>query len=97
MDFETLPLSALRKYRSIYKLSTPSAQSMNGYLLGGSIGKKTYSYKHSSRVSKSELAAAVKRHFMNTNTKESETIVDFIYSVRKQGELLIRYSFVYYY
>jgi histone deacetylase complex subunit SAP30 len=69
---------------------------MNGYLLGGSIGKKTYTYKNSNRVSKPELAAAVKKHFMGSNVKESETIVDFIYSVRKQG-MLLRLSFLYYY
>ncbi|ODQ65586.1 hypothetical protein NADFUDRAFT_50872 [Nadsonia fulvescens var. elongata DSM 6958] len=84
MDFESLPLDSLRKYKTLYKLSTPSALSHDGFLLNSAVGKKTYSYKHQNRVTKAELAAATKKHFMAQPVRESEIIVDFIYAVKNQ-------------
>uniref|UniRef100_A0A060THF2 ARAD1D38170p n=1 Tax=Blastobotrys adeninivorans TaxID=409370 RepID=A0A060THF2_BLAAD len=86
LDFDTLPLSALRKYRTAHRLQVPSALSWPGYMVHGGIGKKTSSYKASTRVPKEELAAAVKKHFLNHNVRESDAIVDFIYSIKKQDE-----------
>jgi hypothetical protein len=85
MDFETLPLSALRKYRIKNKLAIRSPLSLNGYLLDSSIGKKTISYRNRTRASKYEIASQVKKHFVNQPVRETETIVDFVYAIKRQG------------
>jgi histone deacetylase complex subunit SAP30 len=87
---DDLPVETLRKYREVHKLENQvsSALSHNGYLLRNnstSIAKRTFTAKHTNRVSKHELAAVVKRNFNQQTVRESEVIVDFIYSVNKQG------------
>lgn len=86
MNFDTLPLDSLRKYKSLHKLPTPSALTPNGYLLSGVMGKKTWSFKHRTRVNKPELAAAAKKHFMAQPVRESEIIVDFVYAVKNHDK-----------
>ncbi|KAG5359721.1 Transcriptional regulatory protein [Yarrowia sp. C11] len=86
MNFDTLPLESLRKYKSLHKLQAPSALTLNGYLLSGPMGKKTWSYKHRTRVNKPELAAAAKKHFMAQPVRESEIIVDFVYAVKNHDK-----------
>lgn len=86
LNFETMPLETLRKYKQYHKLSCPSAASWSGYLLNSTVGRKTHSFKSSGRVSKQELASSVKKHFMSQNVRESDTIVEFIYSVKHQDE-----------
>lgn len=91
---EDLPIETLRKYREVYKLGNQisSALSHNGYLLRNnstSLAKRTFTAKHSTRVSKHELAAVVKKNFNQQTVRESEVIVDFIYSVNKQGKLVV--------
>lgn len=91
VDLESLPVETLRKYRQVHKLSAsiPSALSHDGYLLNSAVGRKSYTAKHTSRVTKHELATVVKKHFAQQNVRESEVIVDFIYSVNRQGEYKI--------
>ncbi|CAN6621674.1 hypothetical protein TRVA0_008S02608 [Trichomonascus vanleenenianus] len=86
LDFESLPIEALRKYRLQNKLSTPSAESHPGWMLHCPLGKRTASQRTTNRVSKKELAAAVKKHFVAQSVRESDTIVDFIYSVKRQDD-----------
>lgn len=91
VNIDSLPVQTLRKYRQVHKLGAaiPSAVSYNGYLLNSAVGHKTLSAKNTNRVTKHELASVVKKHFAQQNPRESEVIVDFIYSVNRQGELLI--------
>lgn len=89
VGIDDLPVSVLRKYRQVHNLASvvPSALSHNGYLLKNNkpLGVKTFTGKHTTRVSKQELAAVVKKHFNQQTVRESEVVVDFIYSVNKQG------------
>ena len=98
---EDLPVEILRKYRTVHKLENQisSAMSHNGYLLRNnstSLAKRTFTAKHSNRVSKHELAAVVKRNFNQQTVRESEVIVDFIYSVNKQGKWCPKTLYDYY-
>lgn len=88
VSIDTLPVETLRKYRRIHNLSAtvPSALSSDGYLLNSAVGRKTLAARNSTRVSKHELAGVIKKHFAAQNPRESEVIVDFIYSVNRQGE-----------
>ncbi len=86
MDFDSLPLPVLRKYNYLHGLNTPSALSHNGSLLDSEIGRRTYSYKHKNRISKKELAGAVKNHVLSQPVRESEIIVDFLYAVHNQSK-----------
>lgn len=133
-EIDRLPVEALRKYRTSYKLPIHSSQTFNGYLLDCPVGRKTFSFRYGasgnaydrsiqalsnisekeardngmdedseskrpamqvpvsstshSRVTKRALSAVVKKNFSNQSVRESEVIVDFIYSVRTQGKLL---------
>ncbi|KAH3678300.1 hypothetical protein WICPIJ_008850 [Wickerhamomyces pijperi] len=87
LDFDSLPVHTLRKYRDHYGLSgTESCLTGSGYILQSKAGEKTYTAKNSSRVSKLELAANVKKHFLSTNVKESEVITNFLYRVNNQDK-----------
>jgi hypothetical protein len=61
---------------------------LSGYMLDGSVGKRTVSYKTCKRVPKSEVVMQVKRHFLTQTIRETDVIVDFIYSVKRQGMVL---------
>ncbi|KAK9447760.1 uncharacterized protein V1518DRAFT_420346 [Limtongia smithiae] len=86
INFEKFPDSALRKYRTHYGLPEKSNISGPGMLLNGSAGKRTFSYKHRTRITKDELAGAVKRHFAAQPTRETDMIVAFLYSARNQDK-----------
>lgn len=90
VNIESLPVQTLRKYRQVHKLGStvPSALSFDGYMLNSAVGRKTFAARHTNRVTKHELASVVKKHFAQQNPRESEVIVDFIYSVNRQGEYL---------
>ncbi|VVT56845.1 uncharacterized protein SAPINGB_P005332 [Magnusiomyces paraingens] len=86
-EIEDLPVDALRRYKAAYKIPQLGAQSFNGYLLNSAVGRKTWSYrigKSNNRVPKATLAQAVRRNFGNHSVRESDVIVDFIYSVKTQ-------------
>lgn len=84
MDFELMPLEALRRYRKKHGLLLPLAMSINGYLLGLEVGRKTHTGRTARRVTKTELALAVKKHFVNQVSRENDIITGFIYKVNNQ-------------
>ncbi|CCH41936.1 Transcriptional regulatory protein [Wickerhamomyces ciferrii] len=86
LDFDSFPDEALRKYRDHYGLPVKSSLTTNGYLLASEIGKKTYSFKSRDRVTKPDLANAVKKHFSTQTVKESEIITNFIYKANNQDK-----------
>lgn len=59
----------------------------DGFMLGGSVGKRTWSSKHLHRGTRSELAKAIKSHFENEPVKETDTIVNFVYAVKHQNDV----------
>ncbi|KAK9458143.1 hypothetical protein V1511DRAFT_491857 [Dipodascopsis uninucleata] len=84
LNFESFPVRALRKYKTTYNMPGLSSISEAGALLNGSVGKKTYSYKHRNRISKEELAGNVKKHFTAQTTRETEMIACFLYATNNQ-------------
>ncbi|KAK7206579.1 hypothetical protein BZA70DRAFT_274596 [Myxozyma melibiosi] len=88
VNFDTFPDDALRKYRASYSMPDKSSISNLGMLLNGKVGQRTYSYKHRNRITKEELAGAVKRHFIAQPAREVEMIAGFFYAVRHQNETL---------
>ena len=63
---------------------------LQGYLLGSELGKRTISYKRNvssvpgHRITKTEAASKIKKHFNSLSIKETECIPNFIYKVRNQ-------------
>ncbi|CAK7903136.1 hypothetical protein CAAN1_16S01002 [[Candida] anglica] len=85
LDFESYPSQALTNYSRKYNLGSESPSTINGYMLKSSIGKKTSSYKkHTKKVPTRELAATVKKHFINLPSRENEIITNFLYKVKNQ-------------
>lgn len=82
----------LHSYRHAYRLNTPSAfsRSMNQIVFSNpGIGRYSPTmarHQDRRRVSKEQLALAVRKNFNALAIHESEVIVDFIYSVKHQGE-----------
>lgn len=85
LDFNTLSDDALEKYRKHYGLNCPPAMSLNAYILGSEIGKKTYSYKvNEDKITKSDMANQVKKSFLALPCRENEIIACFLYKVKNQ-------------
>lgn len=69
-----------------YRLPVPSAsQSFNHIVLSSGIGKKSPS-RVRARTSKEQLATAVRKNFNAQPIQENDVIVNFLYSVKNQGE-----------
>lgn len=87
LNFEALPLTALRKYRARYNLPEPSPMTPEGFMLGGSVGKRTWSSKHLTRGTRNELTKAIEDHFAAEPIKETDTIVNFVYAVKHKDDV----------
>lgn len=87
VNFEALPLASLRKYRRRYNLPEPCPMTCEGFMLGGSVGKRTWSSKHSHRGTRNELTKAIKDHFAAEPIKETDTIVNFVYAVKHKDDV----------
>lgn len=86
MDFDTLPDRSLRRYKELYHLPVKDSMTMNGFLLGSELGRRTFSYKNKDRVTKPELAGLVKRHVFSQPVKEAEIITNFLYKVNNEDK-----------
>lgn len=97
----TLDTSVLHSYRHAYRLNTPSAfsRSMNRIVLANpGIGRYSPTMARQQdrrRVGKEQLALAVRKNFNALAIHESEVIVDFIYSVKHQGEFFLACGLVF--
>jgi histone deacetylase complex subunit SAP30 len=88
MGWDDIPLSVLHNYRQAYRLPVPSASSSyRNIVLSGGIGKKTPS-RVRARISRDALATAVRKNFNAQPIQENEVIVNFLYTVKNQGEFL---------
>ncbi|BFZ62950.1 hypothetical protein YB2330_004062 [Saitoella coloradoensis] len=96
LDFTSLPLSTLRKYRHTYNLAfTPTTypSALYGPLLNPSqnlnnareytMVKRSTTYHGSV---KDELAGVVRKHFVAMPIKDNDVIVNFLYSVKNRDK-----------
>lgn len=134
LDFETLPVSVLNKYKKKFGLDVPDAMTDYGQMLGfDGVGSKSWTSRsnahaqtsqlgtanshnssggqngrqllqghhsqqngansnlqqqkqHQHRVTKPQLAAAAKKHFLSHNVKETDAIANFIYTINNEGK-----------
>ncbi|KAI9848856.1 MAG: hypothetical protein M1837_006372 [Sclerophora amabilis] len=92
ISWPSLDTSVLHAYRYAYRLNTPSAfkSSLNHAILSQTgVGKQSPTMarrRDRRRVSKDQLATAVRKNFNGLGIQEGEVVVDFLYKVRWQGE-----------
>lgn len=91
MQWNTASRELLNTYRVAHNLSTPAAfkSPLNQALLSRpGIGKQSPSIarrKDKRRVSKDQLALAVRKNFNAAAVSEPDVMVDLLYKVRNQG------------
>lgn len=86
MGWDDIPLAVLHNYRQAYRLPVPSASSSyRNIVLSSGIGRKAPS-RVRGRISREALATAVRKNFNAQPIQENEVIVNFLYSVKNQGE-----------
>jgi hypothetical protein len=83
----------LQGYRRTYRLDTPSSfkNPLSNVILGSGIGKYSPTMarpKSKRRVHKDQLALAVRKNFNANSVSETDVIVDLLYKVKTQGELV---------
>jgi len=92
MAWNTAPLELLNTYRVAHNLSTPAAftSPLNQALLTNpGIGRQSPTMarkKDKRRVSKEQLALAVRKNFNSAAVSEIDVTVEMVYKVRHQGE-----------
>ena len=91
MQWNTADRELLNTYRVSHNLSTPAAfkSPLNQALLSSpGIGKQSPSMarrKEKRRVSKEQLALAVRKNFNAAAVSEMDVMVELVYKVRSQG------------
>ncbi|MCJ1428678.1 hypothetical protein MMC29_006589 [Sticta canariensis] len=92
INWSSFDLSVLHAYRQAHRLNTPSAFSscLNQRILSrpgiGWSSPTMAVHKDRRRVSKDNLALAVRKDFKDAMVHESEAITSFLYSVHNQGQ-----------
>lgn len=92
INWSSFELSVLHAYRQAHRLNTPSAfsSSLNQRILSrpgiGWSSPTMAVHKDRRRVSKDNLALAVRKDFKDAMVHESEAITSFLYSVHNQGQ-----------
>ncbi|TVY18004.1 hypothetical protein LARI1_G004450 [Lachnellula arida] len=95
IDWTSFDSSTLNNYRYGYRLNTPSAfnKPYNRLILSQSaIGRMSPTMarkKEQRRQTHEQLANTARKHFNNMGIVENEIVVDFLYKVRFQGELVL--------
>ncbi|KAL3234528.1 Transcriptional regulatory protein SAP30 [Nakaseomyces bracarensis] len=90
LDFEKYSDDFIRAYKDRYNLDIPDHMTLQGYLLGSELGKRTISYKRNqetvpgARITKKEAVEHIKKHFESQSVKEADCVPNFIYKVRNQ-------------
>lgn len=90
-EFEHYSDEFLRKYCDRYGLDCPDNMTLAGYLLGSALGSKTQSWRKNkpgqpgARVTKQEVALAVKKHFATQSVREADCIPQFLYKIKNRG------------
>jgi hypothetical protein len=92
MSWNSAPLTLLDTYRTAYNLPTPSAFTSiqrQALLTNPGIGRHSPTrarQKDKRRVSKDQLALAVRKHFNSAAVNEIDVVVEVIYRVKNQGK-----------
>lgn len=93
MAWHTAPLSLLNTYRITHGLPLPAAFTtpLHQALLSspGSIGRQSPTMarrKDKRRISKDQLALAVRKHFNGAAVNENDVVTELVYRVRNRGE-----------
>lgn len=92
INWSSFELSVLHAYRQAHRLKTPSAfsSSFNQRILSrpgiGWSSPTMAVHKNRRRISKDNLALAVRKDFKDAMVHESEAITSFLYSVHNQGQ-----------
>jgi hypothetical protein len=92
MSWNSAPLTLLDTYRTAYNLPTPSAFTSiqrQALLTNPGIGRHSPTMarqKDKRRVSKDQLALAVRKHFNSAAVNEIDVVVEVIYRVKNQGK-----------
>ena len=85
----------LHAYRNLYCLDTPSAFHSplhQALLTNPGIGRLSPTMarrKGKTKVSKDQLALAVRKHFNGLAVSETEVIVDMMYKLRSNGTVIV--------
>lgn len=89
MGWDDIDLRTLHRYRYAYRLPVSSSSTgFNNTVLATGIGKKSPS-RTKPRTSREVLATAVRKNFNAQPIQENDVIVNFLYSVKNQGESLL--------
>lgn len=91
MDWANAPPELLNTYRVAHNLSTPAAftSRRNEALLTNGIGLQSPTMvrkREKRRVSKDQLAMAVRKHFNGAAVNEADVVVELVHKVRNQGQ-----------
>lgn len=92
MQWNTASLKLLNTYRVAHSLQSPAAFTtpLNQALLTNpGIGRQSPTMarrKDKRRISKEQLALAVRKNFNSAAVNEIDVVVDLVYKVRNQGE-----------
>ncbi|KAK4544141.1 hypothetical protein LTR36_004639 [Oleoguttula mirabilis] len=96
MAWNTAPISLLNTYRVSHNLPVPAAftSPLNQALLTKpGIGRQSPTMarkKDKRRISKEQLALAVRKHFNGAAVSEIDVVVELVYKVRHKGEHLLK-------
>ena len=91
MAWQTAPISLLNSYRVVHNLPTPAAftSPLNQALLTNpGIGRQSPTMarkKEKRRISKEQLALAVRKNFNAAAVNEIDVVVELVYKVRNRG------------
>lgn len=91
MQWNTVPREILNTYRVAQNLSNPAAftSPLNQALLSNpGIGRQSPTMarkKEKRRISKEQLALAVRKNFNGAAVSEIDVVVELVYKVRNQG------------
>lgn len=94
MSWSTAPLDLLNTYRISHNLPTQAAFTTplrQALLTNPGIGRQSPTMarkKEKRRISKDQLALAVRKHFNGAAVNEIDVITELVYKVRHQSELL---------
>ena len=92
MVWNTVPVAILNTYRLAHNLPIPAAFSSPLYqarLTNPGIGRQSPTMarrKEKRRISKEQLAIAVRKNFNSAAVNEIDVVVDMVYKVKHKGE-----------
>lgn len=93
MAWQSAPLSLLNKYRVSHNLQSPPAFTTplrQALLTNPGIGRQSPTMarkKEQRRISKENLALAVRKNFNGAAVNEIDVVVELVYKVRHKGKL----------